>query len=390
MSALYAAAAIVMAADAALVYGRILPGHAGLVWLRIHLLTIGMVTQALFGVLPTLVTNRAKGAGRDELAPRWDVWLTLNVGLLLLVAGIPLVSAALIIAGGLLVFTAAVLLIGSLRTLQSAVGSRNFYIAGLAYLLIGVTAGTGLFLGWARPLRMASPGEVHIHANILGFISLVFAGLLVDLYPRLYGRPLVSLTATRMIFWLLALGAFGLVAGPWVQPVYSLWFTGPGLALYMIATLWLLVSFALPLLRRRAALGPGPWHVITSYLWFLAPLLIAPIAITQLPDLPRASIEVNAPQILVFGWLLNFSSAFIPHLFRRVFAPKEPAALGGSWFSLVTVNAGGMLLWASIFVATYQAPLQGLAYGFWLAALVPIAADMWRTIGSGPARNSSA
>lgn len=35
---------------------------------------------------------------------RWDIWLTLNAGLLTLLVGIPLVNGALILAGGPLIF----------------------------------------------------------------------------------------------------------------------------------------------------------------------------------------------------------------------------------------------------------------------------------------------
>jgi len=69
-------------------------------------------------------------------------------------------------------------------------GGRSFYLAGLSYLLLGIIVGSGLWFGWDTALRMAVPIEIHIHANNWGFMALVFAGLIVDLYPGFTGRTL--------------------------------------------------------------------------------------------------------------------------------------------------------------------------------------------------------
>ncbi len=43
--------------------------------------------------------------------------------------------------------------------------TRKFYLAGLSYFLLGIIVGTGLWFGWAKPLHIATPLEVHIHAD---------------------------------------------------------------------------------------------------------------------------------------------------------------------------------------------------------------------------------
>lgn len=386
MAILYISMAVLAAVDASLANFNILPGHAGLRWLRVHLITLGTLTQTIFGVLPALV---ASWASRPRPRTRWDIWLNLNAGLLTLLVGIPLVNRALILAGGTLIFVATTLLIIQLRELKperppiGASGGLKFYVGGLAYLLLGIIVGTGLWLGWGQALHIAIPIEVHIHANNWGFMALVFAGLLVDLYPSFTQRELAWPRSVTPIFWMMTLGALGLVLGPWLD---SLWFSVPGLILHLSATIWLLADVVVPIWGDRDAWTPGMWHIVSSYAWFLAPVLIAPLIIFKVSGFPGAGIEQNAPQALIYGWVLHFGYALIPYLLARVFLPEEPAELGGNWLSLTTVHVGGIFLWASIFITAYQAPLQGVAYAFWAFSFIPIVLELWRILPAGLAR----
>lgn len=388
MTALFVALAALMAADAALTSYSLLPWFNGLRWLRVHLITLGAVTEAVFGVLPIIVAIQAK---RPRPRFRWDIWVALNSGLLTLLIGIPIINRALIFVGGTLVFTATLLLIMHLRDLRSfkkdgAVSGgirhgRKFYIAGLSYLLLGIIVGTGLWLGWSDWLRIKTPVEVHIHANNWGFMTLVFAGLLVDMYPVWAKRPLAWPRSITPIFWMLSIGALGLVIGPWVK---SNWFSVPGIILFLIGTCWLLLNVIKPLWGDKKAWSqPGPWHIVTAYWWILAPVLVAPLIILGVPGFPGAGIEQNAPQALIYGWVLQFSYAFIPYFFYRLFLPHEPARLGGSWFSLVAVNLGGFFLWASIFLTAYQSVLHGTAYLLWTLSIIPIVLSLWQIIRHG-------
>jgi hypothetical protein len=130
MAVFYLIVAIVAAADAALTSLNLLPWFVGLPWLRAHFITLGVLTETVFGVLPGFVAAR-RGAATP--ATRWDIWLILNAGLIVLLAGLPSVNAALIITGGTLIFTAVTLLIFQLRSLgaghSEGTGSLKFYIA---------------------------------------------------------------------------------------------------------------------------------------------------------------------------------------------------------------------------------------------------------------------
>lgn len=392
MTALFVIMALIGAVDTALTSYTILPWFNGLRWLRVHFITLGAMTEALFGLLPVLLAIRFS-LPRPKL--RWDIWLTLNAGLLILLVGIPIVNQALIFAGGTLVFVATVLLMIHLQQMRPAerrssvpdtsTGSgRPFYIAGLSYFLLGIIVGTGLWLGWSDWLQIKVPVEVHIHANNWGFLSLIFAGLLVDLYPVWAKRPLAWPRAVTPIFWMMSIGALGLVLGPWFK---SNWFSVPGLVLHLTATLWLLLNVVKPLLGDREAWSqPGIWHLVTSYFWIMAPVLVAPLIILGVPGFPGAGIEQNAPQALIYGWVFQFGYALLPYFFYRAFLPEAQPHLGGSWFSLMTVHLGGIFLWASIFITEYQGLLHGTAYVLWAASIVPVAIDIWRIVRTGLAR----
>ena len=217
-------------------------------------------------------------------------------------------------------------------------------------------------------------------------MALVFAGLIVDLYPDFAGRSLAWPQSLKPIFWMMTLGALLLVLGPWVQ---STWFTVPGILLHLSATGWLLLNVIKPLRGERSAWGPGLWHLLTSYVWIIAPVLVAPLIILKVPGFPGAGIEQNAPQALIYGWVLQFAYALLPYLFTRFFLPNEPAKLGGNWFTLLTVHLGGVFLWASIFITDSYTVLHGTAYALWAASLIPIVLDLWRIARKGWSRLES-
>lgn len=372
MAVFYLIVALIAALDAALTSFTLLPWFAGLPWLRVHFITLGVLAEATFGVLPAFVAARQETA---TPATRWDIWLLLNAGLVLLLAGIPAVSAGLIIAGGTLIFVAAILLLLHLRGLgsgqQRGNGSLKFYAAGLSYLLLGVLVGTGLWIGWSEPLRIGVPKEVHIHANSWGFASLVFAGLLIDLLPALTGQALASRRTLTLIFWAMTLGALGLVIGPWLRG--NLLATVPGLLLHIGATVSLLVLLVRALRRHGRFAHAGAWHLVIAYAWILLPVLVAPLIILGVAGVPGADIEATAPQALVYGWMLQFLYAVAPFFAARWLARDPAARLGGNWVSLLAVNLGAALIWASIFLLDLRAPLHALGYVFFSLSLIAAA-----------------
>ena len=100
MAVFYLIVALIAAVDAALTSFTLLPWFVGLPWLRVHFITLGVFTELAFGVLPGSVAFRQK---TTPTPTRWDIWLLLNAGLVILLAGAPSVNQGLIITGGTLV-----------------------------------------------------------------------------------------------------------------------------------------------------------------------------------------------------------------------------------------------------------------------------------------------
>jgi hypothetical protein len=362
---LYVLVALLTAADAALVSMGLVSPFVALRWVRVHFITLGIISQAVFGLLPVLIASLSK---KTRPAMRWDVWLLLNAGLVALIAGFASANQPMILAGGTLVFISATLLLIQLWGVRGgdAPASLKFYLTGLFYLLVGIIIGTGLWLNWSEALYIQVPLEAHIHANSWGFMSLVFAGLLVDFIPMITGRSLGSPRDISLVYWGMTLGAFGLVLGPWLGG--SLPPTVSGLILHLGATIWLIVLMVRALHASGKLAGPGAWHLVSSYLWILAPVLVAPLIL--LGFLEGGPIEATAPQALIYGWVLPFGIALIPYTARRFFLKEENPQLGGCWGSLAAAALGSVLVWVSIFAGEAGGLLYGIGFVLYALALV--------------------
>lgn len=365
---LYTFVAVFVASDASFVSWNLFTAFPALRWVRVHFITLGILSQVVFGLLPLLTASLSK---KPKPAFRWDIWLTLNVGFVALVAGFAGVNHPMIFAGGTLVFIAALLLLLQLWNVRGgeAPASLKFYITGIFYLMVGIIIGTGLWLNWSEALYIKVPLEAHIHANSWGFMSLVFAGLIVDFIPMITGRPLGSKNAIAYIFWGMTLGAFGLVLGPWLGG--SLPPTVAGLILHISSTVWLVVLMVRAFKGSGRLNSAGAWHLVSSYAWILLPVMIAPLILLHVID--SGPIESTAPQALIYGWVLQFGIALIPYIARRFFLKEENPQLGGSWVGLAAATTGSVLVWVSIFLV----PVRGLLYGigfalYGLALLYPM------------------
>ena len=386
MTFLYFVVAIVASLAASFSIWNILPWIHGTVWLRVHFITLGILTQLVFGAIPIL-TAKAHNLPRPKT--RWDIWLLLNAGIALLLIGIPTTNKVPIITGGTLVFTATTLLLIQLagiraqseKTLAVKEG-RKFYITGLFYFLIGILVGTGMFPDWAEALGIVGDiGEVHIHANNWGFMSLVFIGFFVDLYPKWAKRPLSNPKAITPIFWMMTVGAMGLVLSPWLA---SMTLAAIGALLHTSANIWLLVIAIKPLRGDKPAWTAGMAQMLVSYFWLFAPLSMAPFIIFGIEGvMPAKLLESTTPQALIYGWLLQFGYAVVPYFFHRFFVNEEEAELGGTWLSFWLVNLGAIFLWVSIFIAPLRGILHGGAYLLWMASFIPVLIDLWKKTKTG-------
>lgn len=87
---------------------------------------------------------------------------------------------------------------------------RNFVRASLVWLGVGVLLGLAMALapGWAGAYRPA-----HMHANLLGFVSMMIFGVAYHVFPRFTGRPLHNRTLAAVHLWVANVGLALMVAG---------------------------------------------------------------------------------------------------------------------------------------------------------------------------------
>ncbi|MFT3894209.1 MAG: hypothetical protein QM730_21475 [Anaerolineales bacterium] len=260
-----------------------------------------------------------------------------------------------------------------------APASLKFYITGIFYLLVGIIIGTGLWLNWSTALYIKVPLEAHIHANSWGFMSLVFAGLLVDLMPMITGRPLGSAKDISLIYWGMTLGAFGLVLGPW--PGGNMPLLVGGLILHLFATVSLMLRMGRALKTSGRLTSAGGWHLIASYSWILLPVLIAPVTLLKL--IKAGPVEATAPQALIYGWVLQFGISLIPYIARRFFLKEENPQLGGCWGSLAAVTLGSILVWLSIFIVPARGVLYGIGFALYVLALIHPVKEIFEILREG-------
>ena len=364
------------------------PAPLNLNWLRVHVITIGTITQVIFAVLPGYV---ARKLGTDE-RPRpamWLQWALLNVGLLLVIVGVAGVDAWTGSIGATVIFASVWLLFADLLRAYRASGRRwsegmRFYLTGPLYLLFGIIMAVSLLFNWWAPGGRIGVLEAHVHANVWGFLSLIVAGMLFDLFPALTGGPMARPHWNGRIYYLLNAGAFGLVVGPWLNR-HEL--TVLGLLIYVAGTAVLITNLVLTLRANRSD-SPAAMQVVLSYLWMVVPAFFAPFIVLAPGLVPAAAIESAATQGLVNGWVLGMVMGALPRLLRtRAWARDSgpPVAAesdehDGSWVSVIFLNAGVALIWATVAVAPGSLPAQALmlsGYSLIAIAWVPFLRRSW-------------
>jgi heme/copper-type cytochrome/quinol oxidase subunit 1 len=120
---------------------------------------------------------------------------------------------------------------------------RRFIRASLLWLGIGVVLG----LTMALDGRWLALRPAHMHANLLGFVSMMIFGVAYHVIPRFTGRPLHSPRLAHVHLWCANLGLGAMVGGF----VLRLWFPAP----------------ARPLLAAGAVLASAGAFIFIHNLW---------------------------------------------------------------------------------------------------------------------------
>jgi cytochrome c oxidase cbb3-type subunit 1 len=93
---------------------------------------------------------------------------------------------------------------------------RRFIRASLVWLGVGVVIGLGMAL---NPAWIAFR-PAHMHANLLGFVSMMIFGVAYHVVPRFSGRPLHRPGLAAAHVWVANAGLAGMVGG-FVLRVYA-------------------------------------------------------------------------------------------------------------------------------------------------------------------------
>ncbi|HEX5415217.1 MAG TPA: hypothetical protein VFZ25_06100 [Chloroflexota bacterium] len=383
MASLYFVLDVAAIALVALVTAGIISPIAGLNWIQVHLLTIGVVTQAIFGTLPRLVVR-----ARDDTLLRaritWATWFLVNGGFATLLVSMPAGQSSIAAGGALAIFSAVALMLVGLRTRGSGKlavtrASLLFYLSGPVFFLIGISMALSMLLGWSAPGGFFGILEAHVHANVWGFLALVVAGVLIDRIPVSLGQPLRFPGVVPATAWLLIVGAIGLVVGPWaaILPLTIL-----GISVYVVGTALLLANLIGTALTARGW-TPNLTHLLVAYVWMVVPAVAAPLIVFVTGQLPTSHVEAAAVAGLVAGWILQIViGAFVPGLVRG----DHGAVTGnGSWLSVLALNLGVLLFWISpLFAERAVASVTAVGYTLIVVGLLPPLASLLRQVVASP------
>lgn len=107
---------------------------------------------------------------------------------------------------------------------------RNFIRSSLVWLGVGVLLGVSMVF---VPMRAMVYRPAHMHANLLGFVSMMIFGVAYHVIPRFTGTPLRSRRMAMAHLWVANAGLAGMVGGWMVRPAQPT----PGSALLGVGAL---------------------------------------------------------------------------------------------------------------------------------------------------------
>jgi len=369
-------------------------------WLTVHLVTIGGLTEALFGALPHLVAVVGDGELATGSRRRWVEWVTLNAGYPLVLLGMVGGSMPTAIAGATLVLVALVLLGVEVSRVEAAGGLGRFYRTAPWFLGVGILMALSMLTAVLGPAGYFGTKEAHVHANVWGFLALVAAGTLLAVSRSLASDRDAESTGRdaqntrqcsryeRVAYLGITVGATGLVVGPWVG---SNAITFGGLGVYLVGTVALLATVVGAWRGTGRGRDSRLGHVLGAYLWLAFPVPWAPFVLLVHGVLPGGAIERAAVTGLVFGWMLQLAMAFLPAVVGAIDdAPMRLDALvssegAPSWWSVAAVNVGLLALWLPAFppFAGFADGLRLAGYGLLVLPWAGFLVRLWRAVVDG-------
>ncbi len=315
-------------------------------WLMIHLLVLGAAGHSI------LVWSRyfADTLVRLPATPRRvqsQRLLAFNLGVLLVVTGVPGSWWWLVIIGALGIAVAVgwhvMNLVGGLRTgFASRFASTIwFYIAAGALLVVGVTLGTWLAAHPGEPLHSRLQ-LAHVAVNLLGWIGLTVLGTVVTLGPTMLRTRIVEGAEkhARQALPVLLAGIALVVAAAWADVVVLV---PVGLMLYALGVslvAWPLVRTV----RRKPPVSFPTWSLAAGMVWLIGLLLALVVEVAWDVSYSGSWVDVGES----FEQLTPYLAAgFVAQVLLGALSYLIPVVMGGGPAAVRAANrdldAGGAL-----------------------------------------------
>lgn len=188
-------------------------------WMATHLLLTGGAGVAIGAVMPFFTAALVAAPPAPPLL-RSSVVVGLAVGALTIALAVPAAhrSASLLGAG---VYLAALIMLAAatVSPLRRALGQRRWpvivaYLAGIGFVVVGVTLVTGLLHDFAPVIeRWAVLKPAHAWLNLIGFVGLTIAGTFIHLVPTVLGARIVEGRMAWLVVAGLVIGVAAVAVG---------------------------------------------------------------------------------------------------------------------------------------------------------------------------------
>jgi nitrite reductase (NO-forming) len=257
----------------------IIAGISGLlrdvsVWLPIHLLLLGAVSNAILiwsAHFAAAMLKRPDGATYRDQAMRLAAF---NAGAITVVAGMSFERGSVVGAGALLVALAVAWHAWALwRRMRRALPARfgvtvGYYVVAGAILPIGIALGVAMTDERLSDNQHAQLALAHVAINVLGWIGLTLIGTLVTLWPTMLHTQVAdgSVMAARRTLPIALAGVAVIASGALID---ARWLATIGVGIYLAG----LVVIGRPLalaMQWRTAYRFGPASVLAAVLWLVA------------------------------------------------------------------------------------------------------------------------
>ncbi len=356
-------------------------------WLIVHIFTIGLVTNSILLWSQTLAERFLGYHLPPERRTRQLARIyTVNLGLVITIVGMmgvwwPVTLVGAVLIGLVLAWHAVALarLIGEATRHRLADGDGRaahtmsvwFFVASAAMLPFGAGFGVALAYGFADP-RQAGFLVTHQALNILGFLGMAAAGVLIVMFPRLLGETQVSERRRPLALAVLPTGIAVICAGALSShPVIA----AVGVGVYLIGWSIVAVPFV-PVIVRRPPSSYSAASITAALLWLFGSLMAYAVVLVTGPfDAARIT--------LLTVWFL---AGFAGQLLLGVMSHLLPTMMGGGpvtaagkkvmdtwWLWRVLVINGGLVLWllpVGSWVKVTLSSLVMLAYVLFLPIMI--------------------